>query len=121
LESANPNRDVIVVSDNQRFGWADETTLAKWDLVRRGANRTAPDAARVWVVNMAKGRKDNPTNWSLDTISTPRGVAAADREMTFRSVIRYSGEADGGKPGEVTLSIDGKPEGNVTPGAEGSP
>jgi hypothetical protein len=121
LESGHPNRDVIVVSDNQRFGWADETTLAKWDLVRRGANRTAPDAARVWVVNMAKGRKDNPTNWSLDTISTPRGVAAADREMTFRSMVRFSGEGDGGKPGEVTLSIDGKPEGVVTPGAEGDP
>jgi hypothetical protein len=119
LESGHPNRDVIVVSDNQRFGWADETTLAKWDLVRRGANRTSPDAARVWVVNMAKGRKDNPSNWSLDPISTPRGVAAADREMTFRSMIRFSGESDSGKPGEVTLSIDGKAEGVVQPGVEG--
>jgi len=121
LEGAHPNRDVIVVSDNQRFGWADETTLAKWDLVRRGANRHAADAARVWVVNVAKGRKDNPTNWSLDPITTPRGVAAADREMVFRSAVRFFGEGEPGKAGEVILEIDGKKEGTVSPGVEGDP
>lgn len=121
LEGAHPNRDVVVVSDNQRFGWADETTLAKWDLVRRGVNRSAADAARLWVVNVARKRKDNPTNWSLDPITTPRGVAAADREMVFRSAVRYSGEGEAGKAGEVTLEIDGKKEGTVAPGAEGDP
>ncbi len=119
LDGGHPNRDVIVVTDNQRFGWADETALAKWDLVRRGSNRSAPDAARVWVVNVAPTRKPNPTNWSLEPITTPRGVAAADREMTFRSAIRYTGEGDAGRPGEVKLEIDGKPEGVIAPGAEG--
>ncbi len=121
LDAGHPNRDVIVVSDGQRFGWADETAMAKWDLVRRGVNRTAPDAARVWVVNVAKDRKANPTNWSLDPITTPRGVAAADREMTFRSAVKFFGEGEAGKPGTITLEIDGKSEGPIKPGAEGEP
>lgn len=119
LETGHPNRDVIVVTDNQRFGWADETALAKWDLVRRAVNRNAPDAARVWVVNVAKGRKANPTNWSLDPITTPRGVAAADREMVFRSAVKFFGEGEAGKPGEVVLEVDGKTEGPIAPGGEG--
>jgi hypothetical protein len=121
LEAGHPNRDVVIVRDDQRFGWADETTLAKWDLVRRGVNRSSPDAARVWVVNVAKDRKPNPTNWSLDPISTPRGVAAADREMVFRSAVRFSGEGDASRPGDITLEIDGKNEGTVKPGTEGDP
>ena len=113
LEAGHPNRDVIVVSDDQRFGWADETSVAKWDLVRRGTNRDDPNAARVWVVNVAGDRPPHPTNWSLDPITTPRGVAAANREMTFRSAVRYSGEGGPGTPGEVRLEIDGKDEGAV--------
>ncbi|MCU0706545.1 MAG: VWA domain-containing protein [Fimbriiglobus sp.] len=119
LNSGHPNRDVVVVSDNQRYGWADETTLAKWDLIRRGVDRTAPDAARVWVANVAKDRKANPTNWSLEPITSPRGVAAADREMVFRSAIKFAGEGQPGLPGEVTLEVDGKSEGTVIPGVEG--
>jgi hypothetical protein len=121
LENGHPNRDVIVVSDDQKFGWADETSLAKWDLVRRGVNRTAPDAARVWVVNVAASRPPNPTNWSLDPITTPRGVAAADREMTFRSAVKHFGDGPSDQVGEVQLEIDGKVEGLVRPGADGDP
>lgn len=118
LDTGSPNRDVIVISDDQRYGWADETTLAKWDLVRRGGSRAAANAARIWVTNVASGRPADPPNWSLEPITTARGVAAAGREVTFRSAVRPSGDTAGKPAGKVKLFVDGKSLGEVKPTGE---
>ena len=118
LDAGSRNRDVIVLSDGQRFGWADETALAKWDLVRRGSNRDAPDAARIWVVNVAPDRPAEPTNWSVEPITTSRGVTAANRDIAFRAAVRHSGPPPVPKPGRVRLFVDGRPEGEVKPAGD---
>jgi hypothetical protein len=118
LDTGSPNRDVIVISDDQRYGWADETTLAKWDLVRRGGSRAAANAARIWVANVAAGRPADPPNWSLEPITTARGVAAAGREATFRSAVRPSGNTAGKPVGKVKLFVDGRALDPVKPTGE---
>lgn len=111
LEDARPNRHVVIVTDGQRYGWADETTLSRWELFRRSAS----SAPRVWVANVAGDRPADAENWSLDPIRTGRAVAAAGREVTFRAAVRHSGGEDGARPGPVRLLIDNRPAGVVTP------
>jgi hypothetical protein len=117
LDGGRPDRHVVVVSDGQRYGWADETTLSRWDLFRRTTDRDGPTAPRIWVVNVAPDRPADPANWSLDPITAGRAVAAANREVTFRSALRYTG-GDPPAPGKVKLSVDGRPAGEVK--ADGS-
>lgn len=105
LEGARPEREIVIVTDNQRAGWADETTLARWDLVNRG---TKP---RILVVNVAAEREAEPFNLALEPILAARGVATADREVRFRSALRTSGKAAGTI--RVTLEVDGSSQGEV--------
>jgi hypothetical protein len=121
LDDGNPSRDVIVISDDQRFGWADETAAAKWELVRRGADRAGTPNARIWVANVAGDRPANPPNWSVEPITTARGVAAAGREIAFRSAVRYSGEPGAKPAGPVKLTVDGTAAGEVKADGDGDP
>jgi hypothetical protein len=110
LEHARPDRDVVVLTDDQRFGWADEGTIGKWDLVGKTKRIPIP----VWVLNVAPDRPADPANGALDPITTGRAVATAGHEVRFKSAIRSSGQ--GGKPpGKVKLDVDGRPAGDVAP------
>jgi von Willebrand factor type A domain/Aerotolerance regulator N-terminal len=115
LESARKQREVIILTDAQRYGWADEGTLAKWELVG-GAAASQP---RTWVVNVASDRPPDPVNRSLDAITSVRGVVAAGREVKFKSSVRFSGTGDKSDPGKIKLEIDGRPAGDAT--TSGSP
>jgi hypothetical protein len=115
LDGGRPNRHVIVVTDGQRYGWADETTLARWELLRKTTGRDSADAPRVWVVNVAVDRPANIANWSLDPITAGRAVAAAGRDVTFRSAVRATGAIDAFDPGKVTLEVDGRAVAELKP------
>jgi hypothetical protein len=119
LESAPGEPEILVVSDGQRFGWADAETLARWDLLARrfaAEGRTLPP---VWVVNVVPGRPPTLPNAGLLPITTNRAVAAAGTEVRFRSAVRHVGVA---APSRVRLEIDGRPAGELpvpaTPAAE---
>jgi len=114
LENARPNRHVVVLTDGQRHGWADETTRAKWQLLRQTGAVTAP----VWVVNGAPDRPADPPNWSLDPLTTGRAVAPAGREVTFRSALRFSG-GEPRAPGKLRFEVNGRPIREVKPDGAG--
>ena len=116
LENARPDRDVIVLTDDQRYGWADEGTLGKWDLVGKVKGLPVP----TWVINVAPDRPADPANGSLDPITTGRAVATAGWEVRFKSAIRFSGT--GHISSKVKLDVDGRPAGDVKPeGPAGNP
>ena len=74
---ATPDAEILVLSDAQRFGWADPNTLSRWEsLARKG---TVP---RVWVVNVVPDRAARPT---ITAFRTNRAVA------TFGSEVRFDG------------------------------
>src|SRR5262245_9666167 len=108
LEHARPNRDVVVLTDDQRYGWADESTIGKWDLVGKAKGIPIP----VWVLNVAPDRPADPANGALDPITTGRAVATAGREVTFKSAVRLSGQQGKG-PGKVKLDVDARPAGEL--------
>ncbi len=116
LADGGVNRHVVVVGDGQRYGWADAATLARWELLRKAADRDSASAPRVWVVNVAGGRPANPANWSLDPITAGRAVAAAGREVTFRSAVRPTGAGGPNAVPRVRLEVDGRAAGEVKPG-----
>jgi len=109
-------RSIIVLSDNQRYSWADEPTLAKWELLKLAGDREK-STTRIWVVNGDADRPKMPSNWSLDPIITSRAVAAAGREITFRSAIRFTGEGTPTAPGKVQVRVDGQPIAELDPAA----
>lgn len=120
LENGRKDREVVVIGDNQRYGWADENTLSKWDLLGTGERKPGQDRdPGVWVMNAAAGRPIDPMNTALDPIMAGRGVASAGREVKFKSAIRFYGSGEKKPPGKVKLEIDGLGVGDVTP--TGSP
>lgn len=115
LTPAGGTKTVIALTDGQRFGWADENTLARWELVAKSLSTDAVNPLRVWVVNVAPDRLADPPNWSLDPITTTRAVAPAGRELQFRSALRFSGGGAAPAPGAIKLEVDGRAAGEIKP------
>lgn len=103
-------RDIILLTDNQRFGWADDNSLVRWELLAN-ALRSEPADKRptVWVVNLAPDRPAAPPNWSLAPVRASRAVASAGQNVTFRTAIEIRGQQEYGKPHDLRVEIDGKP------------
>src|SRR5262245_30101484 len=59
-DSQRAQREVIILTDNQRFGWADESSLLRWELLSNRLAETGAFKPRLWVVNMDPKRPDNP-------------------------------------------------------------
>ncbi|HET6575353.1 MAG TPA: VWA domain-containing protein [Fimbriiglobus sp.] len=116
LEGGRANQHVVIVTDGQRHGWADEATLARWELLRKTIDRGGAAAPRVWVVNVAADRPAEPANRSLDPITSGRGVAVAGREAAFRSAVR---SVNVGSPPRVRLEVDGRTVRELKPDASG--
>jgi len=115
LTPATGSKSVVILTDGQRYGWADENTLARWELVAKSLAADPANPPRAWVVNVAPERPPDPPNWSLDPITSTRAVAPAGRELQFRSALRFSGGGVATKPGGIKLEVDGRPAGEVTP------
>lgn len=114
LENGRKDRGVVVIHDNQRYGWADDNTLAKWELLSPGDRKPGQDRdPGIWVLNAAKDRPADPPNTALDPIIAARGVASAGREVKFKSAIRFYGNTDTKTPGKVKLEIDGLAAGDI--------
>jgi hypothetical protein len=111
LRDSPAQRDVVILTDGQRYGWADENTQTKWELIRR--REPQPSDASIWVVNVDPNRPIDPQNLSLDPIVTSRAVASEGREVTFRSAVRFHGRGEWPKIGKVRLEIDGRSAGEV--------
>lgn len=107
FEDGRANRHVVIVTDGQRHGWADEATLARWKLLHKTTGRDAATAPRVWVVNVAADRPHDPVNRTLDPISSGRGVAVAGRDVMFQSAVRTTGANGPTAPHKVRLEVNG--------------
>jgi hypothetical protein len=109
-------REVIVLSDNQKFGWADADTLFRWELLASelGAKATRP---RLWAVNLAPDRDAAPPNYGLAPLVSNRPVVAVDREVTFKTELLLVGQPSYSPPYKIRLEVDGKHVRDLTPPA----
>jgi hypothetical protein len=113
--STRPERDIILLTDGQRYGWADQTTLLRWEMaatqleLNKPEEPGSPSRPRMWVVNVDPNRPADPPNWSLTPIRGNRPVVAVNREVTFRTELDLHGQTQYSAPYKISLDVDGKP------------
>jgi hypothetical protein len=115
-ESTRPQRDIILLTDGQRVGWADESTLVRWELLAR-TREGLKIPPRIWVVNLAPNRPANPPNWSLAPLHASRAIASAGQQITFRTALQFRGQNEYRAPYRFHLEIDGRPVTDLPPPA----
>jgi hypothetical protein len=112
--SQRAERAIIVLSDGQRFGWADRDSLFRWSLLASawGYDRAEAPAGqvrpRLEVVNVAVQRSADPPNWSLLPLETNRLLAPAGRAVAFRTAMDLHGQKTYAPPHRIRLEIDGR-------------
>lgn len=122
--SKKATREVIVLSDGQKYGWADDTSLLRWGLAAThlGVNKPSGSVPRphVHYVNLAADRKASLPNWGLAPLVVNRPVMAVNRDITFRSAFVIQGQSEYKPPHKLRVEIDGKPARDLTPPQAGA-
>ncbi len=109
-KSQRPHRDIILLTDGQRHGWADDHALLGWTTAARNLSRDRADIApRVTVINLDPDRPKEPPNWALVKFTSSRAVAAKDREVRFKADLQLRGQKDYQPPWKLRLEVDGQP------------
>lgn len=112
--SQHSGRDIIILTDGQREGWADPTAMLRWDLLstqerqERMAGTELRDPPRLFVVNVDPDRKENPPNYGVAPLRANRPVVPVGREVLFRSDITLSAGTKYDQPHLLRLEINGK-------------
>lgn len=104
-----PRRDVILLTDGQRFGWADEATKRRWKAV---ADQLGDDLPRVWAVNLAPNRPAEVANWSFGRLHAGRALATP--RVGFDAELRVRGQTYA-PPHRLRVEVDGQPVSDLTP------
>ncbi len=115
-QSERGQREIVVLTDGRRYGWADSEALFHWEMLaanRRAAERSAgaepARRPRVWVVNVAADRADAaPPNYALAPLTSTRAVAWAGQRISFKTAITVSGEQEYEPPHRIRLEVDGQ-------------
>jgi hypothetical protein len=113
-DSQAPEREIILLSDGQRYGWADPTALLRWEMLATQLGFARPDAGaaprpHVWAVNLDPERSPDLPNWSLGPLQCSRPVVPAGREVTFRTELELHNQAAYAPPYKIRLEVDGRP------------
>lgn len=108
-------REVVLLTDNQKFGWADPDALFRWELLsgELGLNRSASAGPgprpKLWCVDLSASRSGRPPNYALGPLRAGWPVLPVDREVTFRCELLLYGHQRYQKPYRIRLLVDGKP------------
>ncbi|MFI4983269.1 MAG: BatA domain-containing protein, partial [Nevskiales bacterium] len=109
-KNGRARRDIIILSDNQRFGWADDNSLLRWELLANNLRENENEKkAQLWVVNLAPDRPAVPANWSLAPVRASRAVASVGQQITFRTALEIRGQEEYSPPHALYVEVDGHP------------
>jgi hypothetical protein len=106
--SKRPQREIILLTDNQKFGWADETSLLRWKLLAQRFEENKGIKPRIWVVNVAPDRSKDPPNWSVAPLRASQSVVPVGWETTFHTALQLRGQTEYSPPFRVRLEVDGQ-------------
>jgi Aerotolerance regulator N-terminal/von Willebrand factor type A domain len=105
-------RDIILVTDRQKFGWADPATLGQWQSLgrrlqsEREARKDNPQfaAPALWAVTLGEG-KAGP-NLRMAPLQTARTVAGVGQRLRFTTALHWDNFADERPPKKIEVRID---------------
>jgi hypothetical protein len=114
-----PGREIVVLTDGQRQGWADPRSLLQWEQLAgqlRADGREGDlgaSQARVWLVNVSAPRKQGVSvpNYALEPLRPTRGLAWVGRPLKVRTGLVMSGQTTYQPPYRIRLEADGKDAG----------
>lgn len=114
--SGRAQRDVVLVSDQQKHGWADERSLRDWEgFATWETSRIVSLKPNYWVAQLApekdnKDKKDDKPipNWSLAHLQVSRALVTVNQEVTFNTAILLNGQSTDEPPHKLSLSVDGE-------------
>jgi hypothetical protein len=108
IAGKQPQAEIIILTDGQRFGWADEISLLRWELLGKLREQQTIQP-RIRVINLDPHRPANPPNWSLAPLRASRVIASTGQQVTFRTALHLHGQQEYSKPYRIHLEIDGRP------------
>jgi hypothetical protein len=109
-KSERSEKDIILLTDGQRNGWADADTLERWAPVAKklGGGDGKEGGPRLWAVNVAPAREPDPPNWSLTALRASPPVLPVKCEATFSGDLAVHGPSAYTPPHALRLSVDGQ-------------
>jgi hypothetical protein len=117
-----PRRDIVLLTDGQKYGWADPEGLFRWRLLAgelaAARSRDNGPPPRLWVVNVAPDRKGDLPNWALAPLRSSRPVVPVGREVSFQTALDVRHQRGGyAPPHRIRLEVDGRPVRDLAPPA----
>jgi len=113
--SQRPQRDIIILGDGMRQGWADDKAMLGWGMLAdKLRGQKAGIQPGVWTVNLSPVqplKKDElpPPNWTLGPIRSARTIVARNREVLFRTNLVLIGQKQYRPPHDLRIEVDGQP------------
>ncbi len=107
-------KEIIVLTDGQRHGWADPETLAEFENLgnqwRTDARQAKIDGVTIPSLRVVKVGAELPkgvSNYALAPLSASHRVVKLGQEVTFQSALRLDGFAEYVPPHSVKAFVDG--------------
>jgi hypothetical protein len=109
--SQRPARDIVILSDGMRQGWADDKTMLGWSIAADKLRSMKDVQPTVWNVNLSplKPGDPPPPNWSLGPIKSARSVVARNRSVIFKTNLVLRGQKEYRPPYDLRIEVDGQP------------
>src|SRR5579864_2746020 len=83
--TSQPGRDVVILSDGQRFAWRPGET-ARWGLMR-DLHRRLPVAPRIWAVTFGSGMPPDGPNGSVGPLALSHSLIAPGLPITVTTSV----------------------------------
>lgn len=125
----NPQKEIVILTDGQRQGWADTDALGNWQNIAQSYAVNNPP--RITVVDVAPDRPSDAPNWFVGPMRTNRAVTTIGREVRFKFDLQtdlsqnrsetVEGQRVPDPPQKVTFEADGKAIGSKHPVKTGTP
>jgi hypothetical protein len=97
-------RLIVIISDGQRQGWADDATAQRWELQ---STPPADSGVSVVLTNLAADRSPDLPRWRLEPLRSSRALAIVNRPTPMNTELRRLGVGELPIP-MVKIEIDGE-------------
>jgi hypothetical protein len=104
----NPGRDVILLTDGQRFAWRPGEPK-RWDLLR-ALHKRLPVAPRVWSIGFGMGKPSDAPNGAVGPLQVSRALVTPGLPVVVTTALSNAG------PGPLTRTAELLIDGHLAPG-----